>query len=604
MKQKNKIILISIIILIGILLLASVFAMQKSGLIEKIGQVFQKEEIKKEIRYKIYSCVNGKIKMLIEVEDSENGIEKVQYPNREMEIQCYGKNKVGIDYEIDVTEDKNYTFLATNTLGETIEKTIIVNDDYRNGLKDLIKTEMIKKNHSQIVFTANFDETKVTKQYKIGNTENWTNYTGKLLIDGYQIQHEVGLTDGVAQITLREVDSLGYEIQTVHDVDFSGLTYNKENRVIEGESILACIENNNLESGDYIFRVTGSTDGQNSQTIDYPVELYNYNEDMNYDMNYNTVIGNTLYTGPGNSSADKKMLILKYNNNLTISNGVTFTPTGTKETINGVTGLCTKKGMTVYCAGTLQNNGTISMTARGTVNQAGENVYLYKNEDNSYEYVPAVGGAGGTAVSRGGRNDGTTAGNNGANGTVRGTGGGGSGSAGLANHAIGTVTSGAGTAGTSYSGGTGGGGSYTTSVGRAASAGGTNGGAGGAARTQVQSGNTGYAGGGAGNPGGNGSQNNNSTSSYKGTTGTGGLLVIYANNIVNTAIISSNGSLGGNRNVAGGSSGGGSINIFYKENYQNSGTVTTTSGRVGSGGAGGNGSITVGSIATGSFVSD
>ena len=38
------------------------------------------------------------------------------------------------------------------------------------------------------------------------------------------------------------------------------------------------------------------------------------------------------------------------------------------------------------------------MTSRGTYNLAGENVYLWKNEDGSFEYVPAVGGAGGSAA--------------------------------------------------------------------------------------------------------------------------------------------------------------------------------------------------------------
>lgn len=76
--------------------------------------------------------------------------------------------------------------------------------------------------------------------------------------------------------------------------------------------------------------------------------------------------------------------------------------------------------------------------------------------------------------------------------------------------------------------------------------------------------------------------------------------------------ITSNGSNGGNgtdeRLVGGGGSGGGSINILYKTNW-----IGTTknlianggrggSGSKGPGGAGGNGSITVGSIATGTFV--
>ena len=47
--------------------------------------------------------------------------------------------------------------------------------------------------------------------------------------------------------------------------------------------------------------------------------------------------------------------------------------------------------------GTLTNNGTISMTARGAKAE-GQNVYLFKNIEGNFEYVPAVGGA----VGRGG----------------------------------------------------------------------------------------------------------------------------------------------------------------------------------------------------------
>ena len=40
--------------------------------------------------------------------------------------------------------------------------------------------------------------------------------------------------------------------------------------------------------------------------------------------------------------------------------------------------------------GNIYNEGTVSMTARGTYNCAGQNVYLWRNIDNSYEYVPEV----------------------------------------------------------------------------------------------------------------------------------------------------------------------------------------------------------------------
>ena len=93
------------------------------------------------------------------------------------------------------------------------------------------------------------------------------------------------------------------------------------------------------------------------------------------------------------------------------------------------TSLTYKKGMYLCVMGELKNYGTISMTARGTYNQAGENVYLWKNSDNSYEYIPAVGGAGGAGVSARVTNyvTSTVHGKSGASGTNRRTGGGGSG---------------------------------------------------------------------------------------------------------------------------------------------------------------------------------
>lgn len=87
------------------------------------------------------------------------------------------------------------------------------------------------------------------------------------------------------------------------------------------------------------------------------------------------------------------MLIVKYHKNLTIDAGVTVTATN-------VSNLTYKKGMYICVMGDLVNNGTISMSARGTYNQEGENVYLWKNTDNTYEYVPAVGGAGAARVRR------------------------------------------------------------------------------------------------------------------------------------------------------------------------------------------------------------
>lgn len=314
--------------------------------------------------------------------------------------------------------------------------------------------EQIQESDSQIAIKLSDRENKTIKQYKLGNATSWTNYTDIIVLDSYQLQKELEITDGKVLLTVKEIDASGNETEAEKMVRFNQMPYKEEDTIIEGESIIACVKNNSLESGNYIFRVI--VDKDNNTTQDYPVELYNYNQNANYIANCNTKIGNTNYTGFGNATAEKRMLILKYNQNLTIEENVTLTPTGTKEIINGVTGLCTKKGMFIYCEGTIENKGTITMTAKGTVNQAGENVYLWKNEDESSEFIPAVGGAGGGKVSKGGKNTtGTVAGKNGTNGSLRSTGGGGSGGAKKGDIFNYTVTSGAGTAGTSYSGGSG-----------------------------------------------------------------------------------------------------------------------------------------------------
>ena len=78
---------------------------------------------------------------------------------------------------------------------------------------------------------------------------------------------------------------------------------------------------------------------------------------------------------------------------------------------NWIPGTTTNKKVTVT------NNGTIDMTARGAKG-AGENVYLYKNSDDTYEYVPEVGAEGGEGVRSTIRN-GRVSGNDGKKGVLR-----------------------------------------------------------------------------------------------------------------------------------------------------------------------------------------
>ncbi|MCI9287308.1 MAG: hypothetical protein HFJ57_04995 [Clostridia bacterium] len=605
--KKLKISLIVIIVLL-LILIVSTIVLNQTGVIKRIADNINKEEIKKEITCQVYSHVDGKTAILVIVEDTENGIDKIVYPDNEMTLSCNGKTKVAFDYNTDITGKDSLTFTAINTKGEEIEKTILINDKF---YLDLIGYTFTDETKTQKALTVNYKDGSTTKQYKIGEATNWTNYTGIIRLDDYQILDTLGQENKETNVYLRQIDKMGYEIVTkVKYVIDDNVTYKQEDTVIEGDSILACVENNTLESGNYIFKVTGKLGEENeegvietkTETMEYPVELYNYDGDANYITNNIGVIAERTYTGMGKINSEKRMLILKYNGNLTINNGATITPTGTNESINEATYLCTKKGMLIYCVGTLTNNGTITMTARGTVNQEGENVYLYKNEDNSYEYVPAVGASGGASVSI--RQWGTP-GATGNVGVSRKTGGGGSGAAAIDG---GYSVSGTGGNGSSYSGGSGGGGSGKGTAGSGSSTGGK-GGNGTSAGSNSTSG-----GGGAGNPGGHyGAQN----SGTNGGTGTGGLLVVYGTEILNNGVMSSNGSNGGKGHTSGGGgSGGGSINLFYKTDLEK-GTLTVSGGSSGSytgsnfwnsyrrnGGAGGAGSITIGNISTGTFVKD
>ena len=333
----------------------------------------------------------------------------------------------------------------------------------------------------------------------------------------------------------------------------------------------------------------------------YSAHVYTFNGDQNWTSNMTFGTESDVATATTNA---KNMVIVKVNGNLTINEGVTVTTYS-----NEYGG---PKGFLLYVTGTLTNNGTITMTGKGA-KAPGENVYLWKNDDasGSYEYVPAAGGLGSQASTT------ESPGVKGIDGSLRQTGGGGSGGSYLISS---SYFGGAGTAGTSYSGGSGGGGNEASIDGRTTMNALSNGGAGGIGgannSSAIENG-----GGGAGNPGGIGCAGANSYEqpradcstrgwmkySTNGSNGTGGLLIIYADTLINTSTISANGLTGGNGRVGGGSSGGGSINIFYNTYYNNNeGNIEYSGGAaVGTdtkGGAGGNGTLTEGSIKTGIFT--
>ncbi|MBE6160970.1 MAG: hypothetical protein E7158_01940 [Firmicutes bacterium] len=347
----------------------------------------------------------------------------------------------------------------------------------------------------------------------------------------------LGGTGGLGTVNIGEIRN-GQYYELTELIEREKTEYkNRITSTLTGDSILSILENNTFTTGYYIFNVNNK---------EYPVHLYNYEGNKTFTSNQTFGDDNDIsidveknVISDAYRSYAQNMVIVKVNGDLTINSNVTVRPYYT--TYGG------PKGFTLYVTGKLTNNGIID-NSHGAY-AVGENVYLWKNTDGSYEYVPKTGGSGGGSVS------GQTVGNKGQDGsevsqsnssTRRATGGGGSGSTYNASN------SGRGSSGTSYSGGTGGGGLCRGGLDISQSSGSSNGGPGGMGTDYSYTGMYG----GAGNPGQSGGGN-----------GTGGLLVIYAGTYANNGTVRANGTSGYNvwqNTCAGGSSGGGSVNIFYR----------------------------------------
>ena len=490
-------------------------------------------------------------------------------------------------YEVNYGESKRVNIVVTSKSGEIktytidVKRSSVTEDSEHNSRLKSLKIEgyeqlMEPKFHSMI---TNYNLQVLSTEIDLDVIATPYDSEANVIVTGNK---SVG-DSGVITITVTEPNS----DDTVYTINYEKKDYVDAN----ADSIIDFTLNNDLPDGNYNITINGSIDGGvTTENVTYPVEIKNFYDNVTYTSSSSSDGIIEL----GDDTDEYKMLIVKYHKNLTIGEGVTLTA-NTHTTLIESTNyeLTYKKGMYINVAGKLTNNGTISMTARGTYNQEGENVYLYKNRDNTYEYVPALGATGGNSAYL--RNAGCVflAGISGNNGTNRQTGGGGSG--GAFNNVSGTVYSGRGGTGTSYSGGSGGGGTtYRGGGGVTGNAGSSSGGAGGNAYSNYYSNTAGYAaGGGAGNPGGS-YAGSSCCAKNSGQTGTGGLLIINTDALENTGTINSSGMKGGyGSGASGGSSGGGSINIFYRT-LISEGTIASTGGTAESNGSkGGDGSVTL-----------
>ena len=542
-KLTHKVLVITILTLI-ILIVSAVFVINRTSIIGKIKQAIQKEE-KPLFAYEIYDNQDeNNIKVLVTV-NSEDGIEYVVMPNK-TRIDCYNKTTKAIDYV--AAKDSTSTFKVKEKGKDEKIETIKLDDQavYNNGVAlDETDQSGYKEFTAQSKLTT-LKNKFTTCTFKIGENGTWVDpnktqmeeYLYKSSAFDYDIvQNNLINDDSTVTIYTKLNDSMGNAIisKKTYSVD---TTQNES--TVESESLIKAAKDYNNGNGKYGVTVSDQA---------YSLKVYTINGNVTIDANSTMGTNNDIATGEDSANMAKNMLVLKVNGDLTINGNSSIT------TYSG--GYGGPKGLMIYCTGTITNNGEITQTGKGA-HAEGQNVYLLKNTDGSYEYIPAEGGKGGNSVTASYQE--TVKANKGEDGENRQTGGGSSGSASSYTYrtvnARGVTTevkSGAGSAGTSYSGGLSG----------------TNGSASGYIdywswgaykedRRSIVPGTDAMANGG---------------------NSAGGLLIIYGNNITN----SETGKITANGNEI---NGGGSINIFYDKDYKNENVIESNGS--------GKGTVTIG----------
>lgn len=377
---KGKKIIIYVIIIFFVISLVAILN-NNFKIIERIanGRLQNADEEKAElplISYQVYdNSDESNIKTLVTVNDS-NGIEYVEYPDG-TKIETNNKTQFSLDYNM--AKDENYTFkIKTKNKEEIQEKTVCSNDDFinNNGVS-------ISKINNENGYKVIDIENKITLDgyktyYQIGKNGSWVEGKGKISLVDYDLTTN-NLLNEDNTITINAKMENQTTKNTVNMTKKYEVETSSQNNSYNSESLLKALENDEISTGTYKVTVEDKI---------YNLKVYSFNENLN--IKADTTLGTEEDVATATDYA-KNMIVLKVNGDLTVEDGATLTAYASKDGYGGT------KGMMIYCTGTLTNNGTISMTARGAKAE-GQNVYLWKNLDGSYEYVPAVGATGASGV--------------------------------------------------------------------------------------------------------------------------------------------------------------------------------------------------------------
>ena len=370
---KGKNIIIYVIIIFFVISLVAILN-NNFKIIEKItnGRLQNEDEETTEIpliTYQVYDNIDeNKIKTLVTINDN-SGIEYIEYPEG-TKLETKDKTQVSIDYNME--KDKNYTFKIKTKSNEQIqEQTVCANEDFIND-KGISISKLNNENGYKVIDIENKINLDGYKAYyQIGKNGSWIEGTGKIGLADYDLTTN-NLLNEDNTITI----NAKIENQTTKNAVIVKKKYEVENssknNSYNSESLLKALEKDEISTGTYKITVEDEA---------YNLKVYSF--DGNLTIKGNTALGIEKDVATASEYA-KNMVVLKVKGDLTVEEGATLTAYASKEGYGG------PKGMTIYCTGTLTNNGTIKMTARGA-KASGQNVYLWQNLNGEYEYIPAAG---------------------------------------------------------------------------------------------------------------------------------------------------------------------------------------------------------------------
>lgn len=379
-----------ITMLVLCILLTILFLINKIQNINRIDEksILKENEILKETQLFSYVVYDNRdennIKVLIKI-DSEKGIEYVKCPNGNI-VYANGEKDLAIEYI--VKKEESYVFKVKENERTEQEESLYIDNNVIQDTTLQLSVEKVTENELLIYLNKKIELSGYNSSYyKIGENDSWR--VGSIA-DWNLSSSNVIKEDNTITISGKIVSTSGYEVIVSKNISVNDLVAKTD--AIQADSILHAVSKEDLQSGKCEITVAENK---------YNTKIYNI--EGNIDISSNITFGMAEDIGSANGNASR-MIIVKVNGNLNVKSGTNVGPY--YSNYGG------PKGFLIYCTGTLTNNGTIQNNHGAKA--VGENVYLWQNENGSYEYVPAggtYGGAGGSGQTGYNGRNGLTPGN-------------------------------------------------------------------------------------------------------------------------------------------------------------------------------------------------